>query len=106
MANKGFPPERYTDKSITQAVKSYLAEQFNDIVNVFVGDAKQNQERGGRMAEAKDSMEQALAQDNMSEFHKAYNRYAKAAFDPEPIAFFLDTFSSIRKRRRKAALGK
>jgi methionyl-tRNA synthetase len=98
LANKGFPPAQLTNDAIVAAVKAYLRDRFNNLVNVFVGEADENVERGRKMAQAKRKMRQAMRDGDRESFREAYEAYRQQAFDPEPIDYFYDAFRDLRNR--------
>jgi hypothetical protein len=98
LQNMGHAPKSLDNESILQATKAVLRDKFNDIVNLFVGDAKENQERGRQMAAALTAMDQAAASGDTAAFKQAKQEYLAQGFDPEPIDYFYDKYSHIREQ--------
>lgn len=82
--------------SIIESVKAYLRHEFNNLVNLFVGDAEENQALGREMAQAKQDMRQASAEGSDNKFREADERYSRAVYDPEPIDYFYDHYRELR----------
>jgi hypothetical protein len=98
MQNMGAAPKSLNNESILEAIKDILGEKFNDITNLFVGDAKENQERGRQMAAALTAMEQAANSGNISTLNQAKANYLAQGFDPEPAEYFYDKYRSVREQ--------
>lgn len=96
--SEGIPPQSLTNESILEAIKRILSIKFNDINNLFVGDAKENQDRGRKMAAALGDMEQAAASGDTLAFNQAKTVYLAQGFDPEPVDYFYDKYQSLREK--------
>jgi hypothetical protein len=98
MQNMGAAPKSLNNESILEAIKTILSDKFNDISNLFVGDAQENQERGRQMADALTAMEHAAISGDVLAFNQAKATYLAQGYDPEPIDYFYDKYKSVRER--------
>ncbi|MFO7540965.1 MAG: hypothetical protein R6X32_23225 [Chloroflexota bacterium] len=98
LQNMGHTPKSETNESIQAAAKAVLRDRFNDITNVFVDDAQENQARGRQMGKALAAMDRAAAQNDTAAFEQAKQKYLAQGFDPEPIDYFYDKYAAVREQ--------
>ncbi len=62
LAGMGYKPDKEKNSEILEAAKKYLRDKFNDHENVWVGDSKENQDRGRIIAQKLSKLEQLQSQ--------------------------------------------
>ncbi|HKU49644.1 MAG TPA: hypothetical protein VJP79_06815, partial [Nitrososphaera sp.] len=90
---------------IKVAGRQYLVDQFNDQENLWVGDAKENQEMGRRFAVAKRKVDKAIESGDKQEFETNIAILESLWNDPDPTGqkkgFVNITLAAIKELRKK-----
>lgn len=94
-----------TNAGVKETGRQYLVDQFNDQENLWVGDAKENQEMGRKFAVAKRKVDKAIETGDKKEFEENIVILESLWNDPDPTAqkkgFVNITYSAVRELRKK-----
>jgi hypothetical protein len=81
LEKRGYKPKGLTLGAILQALKQFLAKEFNEVSNLFVDDGVPNQALGNQYATSETAREKAVKAGDDAEFDKQSDRLAQATMD-------------------------